>query len=398
MAAIESYQMSSGATRYAVRYRQPNHRQTMKRGFKTKRDAQIFANDVEVKKATGESIAPKLGRVTVDELAPKWLTREEKSSAPSHYRTLETAWRVHVQPYWGNTAVADIDLLSVEDWITGLSDKSATVVIRAYGVLSGILTDAVKAKRLRANPVKGVENLPRKSGKRRVYLNADDVARLADKAGEHRSLVLVLAYCGLRWGEAIGLRVADVEFLRRRLSVHSNAVQIGVTHQVGPTNGREARSVPVPEFVLNELSIQCAGKTPGDLVFATPDGRYLPRPKSSNGWFTRAVKAAGVQSVTPHDLRHTCASLAVSAGVNVLALARMLGHKDPSVTLKVYADLFDTDLDAVAESLQAQYSPKNGAQNVLTAVGLDSKTLPDLRKHQCGRRDSNPQALSSNGT
>lgn len=63
-----------------------------------------------------------------------------------------------------------------------------------------------------------------------------------------------------------------------------------------------------------------------------------------------------VQKVTPHDLRHTCASLAVSAGVNVLALARMLGHKDPSVTLRVYADLFDDDLDAVAVTLHSRYS------------------------------------------
>jgi len=55
--------------------------------------------------------------------------------------------------------------------------------------------------------------------------------------------------------------------------------------------------------------------------------------------------------VTPHDLRHTAASLAVSAGGNVLALARMLGHEDPSLTLKVYADLFDTDLDALADVL-----------------------------------------------
>lgn len=335
----------------------------MKRGFTTKRKALDFANDVEVKKATGEYIAPKLGRVTVGELAPKWLARKEKASAPSHYRTLETAWRVHVQPHWGDTAVADIDLLSVEDWITDLSDKSATVVIRAYGVLSGILADAVKGKRLQANPAKGIENLPKKMGKRHVYLSADDVALLADKSGEHRTLVLVLAYCGLRWGEAIGLRVRDVEFLRRRLSIHTNAVQIGAKHEVGLTKGREARSVPVPTFVLDELSVQCAGKSLGDLVFATPDGRYLPRPKSSNGWFTRAVRAAGVQTVTPHDLRHTCASLSISAGVNVLALARMLGHKDPSVTLKVYADLFDTDLDAVAESLQARYSAKARAKS-----------------------------------
>jgi integrase len=61
--------------------------------------------------------------------------------------------------------------------------------------------------------------------------------------------------------------------------------------------------------------------------------------------------------VTPHDIRHSAASLAVSAGVNVLALTRMLGHKDPSVTLRVYPDLFDTDLGAVATTLHFAYSP-----------------------------------------
>ncbi|MBI2697222.1 tyrosine-type recombinase/integrase [Mycobacterium nebraskense] len=55
--------------------------------------------------------------------------------------------------------------------------------------------------------------------------------------------------------------------------------------------------------------------------------------------------------VTPHDPRHTAASLAVSAGGNVLALARMLGHEDPSLTLRTYADLFDSDLDALADVL-----------------------------------------------
>jgi integrase len=61
-----------------------------------------------------------------------------------------------------------------------------------------------------------------------------------------------------------------------------------------------------------------------------------------------------VQTITPHDLRHTCASLAVSSGANVLAVSRMLGHKDPSVTLRVYADLFDSDLDAVAVNLDVK--------------------------------------------
>jgi integrase len=173
--------------------------------------------------------------------------------------------------------------------------------------------------------------------------------------------VLTLAYCGLRWGEAIALRVRDVEFLRRRLSVHENAVQISVDHAVGPTKGRKARSVPVPGFVLDELSVQCQGRAPGDLVFG--DGlHFLPRPKSSGGWFTAAVKRAGVQSITPHDLRHTCASLAVSAGVNVMALQRMLGHTSAKMTLDTYADLFDDDLDAVAAALHARYASRRSGR------------------------------------
>jgi integrase len=243
----------------------------------------------------------------------------------------------------------------------GAQGAGATTVLRAHGVLSGILAAAVKSRRLAINPAKGVENLPRKTARRHVYLIADDVAALADESGRHRALVLTLAYCGLRWGEAIGLRVRDVEFLRRRLSVHENAVQIGVEHAVGPTKGRKARSVPVPAFVLDELSAQCAGKAPGDLVFPGPDGGYLPRPKSSGGWFAAAVKRAKVQSITPHDLRHTCASLAVSAGVNVLALQRMLGHTSAKVTLDTYADLFDDDLDAVAAALHTRYGSQRPA-------------------------------------
>lgn len=118
--------------------------------------------------------------------------------------------------------------------------------------------------------------------------------------------------------------------------------------------------------VILPFTILRPGRGPDDLVFG--DGStYLPRPKSAGGWFAGAVKWAKVQPVTPHDLRHTCASLAVSSGANILALARMLGHKDPSVTLKVYADLFDDDLDVVAENLHAKFGPKNGVQPVSTA-------------------------------
>jgi hypothetical protein len=67
MATIEPYETSTGAKRYMVRYRTPEQTQTKKRGFVTKRDAQEFANTVEVRKMAGEYVAPSGGRVTVGE-------------------------------------------------------------------------------------------------------------------------------------------------------------------------------------------------------------------------------------------------------------------------------------------------------------------------------------------
>lgn len=68
-------------------------------------------------------------------------------------------------------------------------------------------------------------------------------------------------------------------------------------------------------------------------------------------WFAGAVKRSGVPRITPHDLRHTAASLAVSAGANAKAVQKMLGHASAAMTLDVYADLFDGDLDSVSDAL-----------------------------------------------
>ena len=96
-----------------------------------------------------------------------------------------------LQPRWGTISVADVDLSASRRGSPSMVRNGAgvTTVVRAHGVLSGILADAVKAKRLAANPAKGVENLPRKTARRHVYLSAEDVDRLADEAGEHRALV-----------------------------------------------------------------------------------------------------------------------------------------------------------------------------------------------------------------
>ena len=106
---------------------------------------------------------------------------------------------------------------------------------------------------------------------------------------------------------------------------------------------------------------QCEGKSRDDLLWSGNDGGgHLKRPHPTSGWFAKAVAESGVPRTTPHDLRHTAASLAVSAGANVKAVQKMLGHASAAMTLDIYADLFDDDLEAVATALHDARSRSSG--------------------------------------
>ncbi|NKS66798.1 tyrosine-type recombinase/integrase [Rhodococcus hoagii] len=357
MATVSKYQ-TAGGMRYRVRYRTPDGRQTDKRGFTTKKAAEAYANTVEVSKLKGEYIDPALGRTTVSALGESWLRRQSHLK-PSAYRPLEIAWRLRVKPEWGDTQIADIRTSAVQHWVadlgTGTPDRKAvgaTVIIRTYQVLSSILADAARDRLISANPAKGVK-LPRKPKKRPVYLTHEQVDALARAAGKYETLVLMLAYTGLRWGEVTGMRVRDLNLLRRRATVDENAVEVGKTIHVGTPKTHKRRTVPLPDFLVPYLAQQCEGRDRDDLVFPGEDGSHMTRPHTKSGWFDKAVTKSGVPRVTPHDLRHTAASLAVSAGANVKAVQKMLGHSSAAMTLDVYADLFDDDLEVVATALSA---------------------------------------------
>lgn len=226
---------------------------------------------------------------------------------------------------------------------------------------------AVKDRRLPSNPARGA-NLPRKTGKERHYLTHQQVQLLADESRLNGTLVLFLAYTGLRWGEAVRLRMRSVDMLRRRVLVQANAVNVRGTIIPGTPNSHESRSVPFPAFLAEPLAKQCEGKARDHLVFGNGDA-YLPTPTPDDGWFYGARKracASGAQfppKLTLHDLRHTAASLAISASANVKAVQRMLGHASAAMTLDTYADLFD-DLDAVAIALDTANRRSTSSESI----------------------------------
>ncbi|WP_229673336.1 site-specific integrase [Microbacterium saperdae] len=383
--------------RYRIVYRRPDHTQTTERGFTTKRAAQDRLNDVEVSKHRGEYVDPASARVTVGALGVEWLRNKRTSLKPSTYRALSDAWRVYVEPRWGETPVSAVQSSAVSEWVRQLSEgtavsarresrrtaglavkpKSATVVLRAHGVLAAILDVALRDKRVSRNAARGLDNLPRKVSKPHVYLSHVQVGALADASGEYGTLVHVAAYTGLRWGELTGLRVRDVDALNRRLSVQENAVKVGAVIHVGTPKTHERRSVPYPAFLSLPIARACEGKTRDALLFG--EGLvHAPRPRTSEGsrsWFVTALEMAGLPRMTIHDLRHTAASLAISAGANVKAVQRMLGHKSAAMTLDVYADLFDDDLNAVSDALDHARAAANVA-NLLSRQASKAKGNP----------------------
>ncbi|MGO1266912.1 MAG: tyrosine-type recombinase/integrase [Microbacterium gubbeenense] len=364
MGSIHAYETADGP-RYYISYRRPDHKQTKERGFTTKKAATARLAELTVSKNRGEYVNPADAKATISTLGADWLKAREAVMKPSSYRAVDSAWRVHVKGKWGPRDVGGVRHSEVQTWVSALAKThSATTVLRAYGVLAAILDVAVKDRRVTRNVARGV-TLPRKRSKGKTYLTHTQVRQLAD-ASRYPALVLFLAYTGLRWGEATGLRVKHVDTLRRRVSIEENAVMVGAFIEVGTPKTHEIRSVPYPPFLAPEIESAMKDKRRDDLLFG--DGRlHMRLPNSRDGWFAAAVKRVRADDddfprVTPHDLRHAAASLAISAGANVKAVQRMLGHASAAMTLDVYGDLFDDDLDAVAVALdqarQSQSVPK----------------------------------------
>jgi integrase len=339
MGSVSPYETSRGR-RYRVRYRKPGNSQTDKRGFKTKRVAELFLASVEVAKSTGRYIDPSRARVTIAEWMTSWVD-SRSDLRPSTLDRVQGVVRIHIIPTIGHLALADLSRLQAQQWASRLSaTQSPGSVRKIVNVLSAGLQLAVDDGRLPSNPASRLK-LPKQIKNRKKFLTHEQVAALADaveakSAGEGFGLlVLVLAYTGLRWGELAGLRVRDIDFGRGRLEVHSTMIEVNGYLQESTTKDYEERSIPVPAFILEQLAIHVDGKGESDHVFVSSKaGAVLRNRTFRRGWFDDAAASIGIPGLTPHELRHTCASLAVSAGANVKALQRMLGHSSAKETLE----------------------------------------------------------------
>jgi integrase len=341
---------------YRVRWRTPDGKSRSKT-VKRRVDADRFLHGVEHSKDAKTYIDPSRSKIKMRAWAKQWLEAQShlKPSTRARYANIVEH---HIVPKWGDTPLSHVTHADVQKWISAITLAPATLRY-IHRVLSLIMELAVRDGRIPQNPATGVR-LPRASKPEKRFLTVEELHRLADIAAQYpipevgaqyRALILVLGFCGLRWGEVAALRVKRVDLLRRRLTVAESVTEVSGYLVWGTPKSHAARQVPIPRSVADLLLDAVAGKGSDDLVFTTWRGRPLRNLNFRRDVFDPAAEDAGMAGLTPHELRHTAASLAVSAGANVKAVQKMLGHASAAMTLDIYSGLFDDDLDGVAERI-----------------------------------------------
>lgn len=376
MATVEPYTTKAGLKRYRVRYRTPDRRQTDKRGFTRKGDAQDFAATVETDMMTGGYIPPKAGKITVGKLGEQWTTGLVDVS-DSWRRRQQSIWRVHVQPKWGNWQVVKISPSDVQKWVTGLTDHLAPkTVIHIHGVLASVLDTAVRDRRIVTNPARANIRLPRTPKADKTALTDAQLRALVEHSPDrYKAVVWFLGTSGVRWGEMAALRPRDLQG-NRRVRLSRSYSKSDTTVSLTDLKGHELRTIVVPRPVEVMLMDLAAGKDRDALLWEAPRSGGPLRPPKAGHWLAKAVTACHdedetfPEKLTAHELRHTAASLMISSGAHVKTIQRQLGHKDAAMTLNQYGHLFDDDLDVVADALGAVLFPDECGQSVGTE-GVD---------------------------
>jgi integrase len=343
--------------------------QERSKAFDRKAEAQRHITDVTAALTTGSYADPKRGAVTFATVAEPWFDSKSglKPKTRAGYRSLLD---VLVLPRWGATPLRDITHADIQAWVHTLATDpaarrrkaskadddakglSAARVVQAYQVVDQVLRYAARAKFISVNPATDVQ-LPRIDTPEKAALTHDQVRQIADASGELLTMVYVLGYGGLRYGEIAALRVGDVDTKRRRVKVSRSVTAVaGMGMVEGTTKTHQARSVPLPEFVMNLVAAQVKRRSPADLVFPYHDGSWMPR-----DWFALRLDKAGVSvglpGITPHILRHTAGSLALASGASVVTVQKLLGHLSPITTMNVYAHQLPDDFDNLATAMDA---------------------------------------------
>ncbi|MGH8973893.1 MAG: tyrosine-type recombinase/integrase [Acidimicrobiia bacterium] len=359
------------STYWRARYTDP-HGVGRSKTFTRKADADAFVVTVEADKLRGEWRDPKLGRRLFGEVAREWQAAQVHDESTA--ALVDNALRNHILPTFEHRPLAAIRTSEVQAWVKGRSEVLAPSTLGVvYRWLAAIFAAAVGDGIIGQSPCRGVKR-PTVEKPLVVPLAAEAVFALAGAVPErYRALVVATAGTGLRQGEAFGLTVTDVDFLRRTVHVRRQVKLLAgrPPFLAPPKTPSSLRAVPLPDVVLEALSEHVRRFPPvGEQLFTDEDGRLLHRGRFNTMW-RKAAAAAGVAKGTGfHDLRHFYASALIASGASVKVVQARLGHKSALETLDTYGHLWPQDDDLTRRAIDAVLAATPNRHPTEEAMGL----------------------------
>jgi integrase len=324
--------------------------------FTARMDAEYWIADERRLIERGQWVSPEkreaeivAQHITLAEYAKTWI--KERNVKPRTRIGYESLWDNHIHTL-GKVALVHLTPESIRTWYAGLGTDHVRRNSQAYGLLHAILATAVSDQLIPANPANLQRAMNPPTKRQPVILDISEVTTLADtiKPERMRALVLVLAWTGLRWGEAIELE-------RRDVAEGAKAIRVSraVTHRDGcrrdtPKSGK-GRSVIVPPHIRADLLAHLdkhVGKDPTAQLFPAARGCHL-NDRVFRDYLAPALKAIGRDDVRIHDLRHFAGTQAARVGNLPETMAR-LGHSTPKASL-IYQGIASGRAEEVAAAL-----------------------------------------------
>jgi integrase len=307
--------------------------------------------------------APKAAPMTLRRYGDAWLeSRGLEDTTREHYEQL---LRDHVYPTFGGVPVSGIEPAAVRTWHAETGKHTGpTARAHAYALLRTVLNTAVADDLIGANPcrVRGAGQSKRVKQIEPASLPEIEVLTLA-MPGKYQMMVLLAAWCGLRFGELAEMRRADVDVTNGVVHVRRGVVRTKAGRKVkGPKSEAGKRPVAIPPHLMPGVKAHLrdhAAMGRDGLLFPAQHGEQLA-PSTLYRVYYPARKKAGRPDLRFHDLRHTGAVLAASTGATLAELMARLGHSTPGAALRYQHAAKDRDrviADALSKLVTGDVTP-----------------------------------------
>ena len=329
-------------------------KQTQKRGFKTKREAQAWERE-QLRKAASD-------------LDMTFKSFMEQYTADMKTRIKENTWatkdhiiRTKLLPYFGKLRMNNITAQQIITWqneLMNYTDEngkpySPVYLKTVHNQLSAIFNHAVRYYNLRENPCKKAGSMGKKKNREMLFWTKEEYLKFADVMMDKPMFYYafeMLYWCGIREGELLALTPADFDFEKCTVSISKSYQRLnGQDVITTPKTEKSNRTIVMPQFLVEEIQDYL-----NQLYGIGPDDRMFPITKSGlHHEMDRGAKEAGVPRIRIHDIRHSAVSLLIDMGFSATAIADRVGHESIDITYN-YAHLFPSKQTEMADKLNME--------------------------------------------